>query len=140
MLVWWVYLCSKLNSKLLLLGRYAGFLAFSMYLGRLGGRYEIKTHGSVLCGPRSRCTTPVSILTARTKLNFRTCVALYCLDETRRFLLWTRPPPSVLHIPNLSKIASSVPEICDFKNWLSFFVFSSYFTSFRTLAKTAIKR
>ena len=28
-----------------------------------------------------------------------------------------------MHIPNLSEIASSVPEICDFKNWLSFFVF-----------------
>ena len=42
--------------------------------------------------------------------------ALCCLDETRRLT-------SALHIPNLSKIASSVPEICDFKNWLSFFVF-----------------
>ena len=37
--------------------------------------------------------------------------------------MWTFPPTSVLHIPNLSGIASSVPEICDFKNWLSFFVF-----------------
>ena len=52
-----------------------------------------------------------------------TSVALCCLDETRRFLLWTLPPPSALHIPNLSEIASSVREICDFKNWLSFFVF-----------------
>ena len=40
------------------------------------------------------------------------------------------PSTSVLHIPNLSEIASGVPEICDFKNWLSFFVFfSSYFSS-----------
>ena len=102
---------------------------------------NIKTHGSVSCGPRSRRVTPVSILTGR-KRNFRTSVALCCLDETRRFLLWTLPPPSALHIPNLSDIASSVPEICDFKNWLSFFVFfSSYFSSsFRTLTKTAIKR
>ena len=101
----------------------------------------IKTHGSVSCGPRSRRATPVSILTQR-KRNFRTSVALCCLDETRRFLLWTLPPPSALHIPNLSEIASSVPEICDFKNWLSFlvFFFSSYFySSFRTLTKTAIK-
>ena len=102
----------------------------------------IKTHGSVSCGPRSRRVTPVSILTGR-KRNFRTSVALCCLDQTRRFLLWTLPPPSALRIPNLSEIASSVPEICDFKNWLSFFVFfySSYFSfSFRTLTKTAIKR
>ena len=35
---------------------------------------------------------------------------------------------SALHIPNLSKIASSVPEICDFKNWLSFFVFFLFFS------------
>ena len=83
----------------------------------------IKTHGSVSCGPRSRRVTPVSILTGRTKRNFRTSVALYCLDERRRFLLWTCPPTSVLNISNLSKIASGVPEICDFKNWLSFFVF-----------------
>ena len=39
------------------------------------------------------------------------------------FLLWTFPPTAALHIPNLSEIASRVPEICDFKNWLSFFVF-----------------
>ena len=40
------------------------------------------------------------------------------------------------------EIASGVPEICDFKNWLSFFVFFSYYfsSSFRTLTKTAIKR
>ena len=57
------------------------------------------------------------------KRNFRTSVALCYLDETRRFLLWTLPPPSALHISNLSEIASSIPEICDFKNWLSFFGF-----------------
>ena len=51
---------------------------------------------------------------------FAPSVALCCLDETRRFSL---PPTSALHIPNLSEIASSVPEICDLKNWLSFFVF-----------------
>ena len=39
------------------------------------------------------------------------------------FLLWTLPPTSVLHIPNLSEIASGIPEICDFKIWLSFLVF-----------------
>ena len=85
---------------------------------------NIKTHGSVSCGPRSRRVTPVSILTVERKRNFRTSVALCCLDETRRFfLLWTLPLTSALHIPNLSEIASSVPEICDFKNSLSFFVF-----------------
>ena len=46
-----------------------------------------------------------------------------CLDETRRCLLWTLPPTSVLHIPNLSETASGVPEMCDFKNWFSFFIF-----------------
>ena len=30
---------------------------------------------------------------------------------------------SVLHIKNLSEIASCISEISDFKNWLSFFVF-----------------
>ena len=54
---------------------------------------------------------------------FRTSVALCFLDETIRFLLWTCPPTAALHIPNLSEIASRVPEICDFKNWLSFFGF-----------------
>ena len=75
------------------------------------------------------------------KRNFCTSVALCCLDETRQFLLWTLPPTSALHIPILSKIASSVPEICDFKNWLSFFVFFPSYLSFffRTLVKTAIK-
>ena len=82
----------------------------------------IKTHGSVSCNPRSWCATPMSILTGR-KRNFHTSVALCYLDETRRFLLWTHPPTSVLHIPNLSEIASSVPEICDFKSWLSCFIF-----------------
>ena len=44
--------------------------------------------------------------------------------ETRRFLLWTRAPTSVLHISNFSEITSSVPEICDFKfGFNSFFVF-----------------
>ena len=56
-----------------------------------------------------------------------TSVALYCLDETRRFLLWTLPPTSALHIPNLSEIASHVPEIFDFKNWLVSWFFFSYF-------------
>ena len=83
----------------------------------------IKTHGSVSCGPRSGRVTPVSILTGRKKRNLRTSVALCFLDETRRFLLWTCPPTAALYIPNLSEIASRVPEICDFKNWLSFLVF-----------------
>ena len=82
------------------------------------------------CGPRSRRVTPVSILTGRKKTHFRTSVALCCFDETRRFLLWTLPPTSALHIPNLSEIASRVPEICDFKNWLSFLVFVFLFSLF----------
>ena len=103
---------------------------------------KIKTHGSVSCGPRSRRATPWVYWQEERKRNFRTSVALCCLDETRQILLCTFPPTSVLHIPNLREIASGIPEICDFKNWLSFFVFfSSYFSSsFRTLTKTAIKR
>ena len=62
------------------------------------------------------------------------CAALTKQDD---ILLWTCLPTSVLHIQNFSEIASSVPEICDFKNWLSFFIFSS---SLCTLTKTAIKR
>ena len=83
----------------------------------------IETHGSVSCGPRSRRATPLSILTGRKKCNFRTSVVLCCLDETRRLLLWILPPTSALHNPNLSEIASSVLEICNFTNWLSFFIF-----------------
>ena len=45
------------------------------------------------------------------------------------------PPTSVLHIPNLNEIASRVPEICDFKNWLSFFVFF-FFLFFFLLSHT----
>ena len=99
-------------------------------------QFHIKTHGSVSCGPRSRRVTPVSILTGRKKCNFRTSVALCCLDETRRFLLWTFPLTSVLHIQNLSEIASSVPEICDFKNWLSFLVFCFFFLFFFLFSHT----
>ena len=73
------------------------------------------------CGPRSPLATPES--KKERKRNFRTSVALCCLDVTRRLLSWTLPPISALYIPNFSIIASSVPEICNFKNWLSFFVF-----------------
>ena len=63
------------------------------------------------------------------KAIFRTSVALCCLDETRRFLLWTLPPASVLHIPNLSEIASSVfPRYVTSKIGLvSSFVFFLFF-------------
>ena len=38
------------------------------------GPVGIKTHGSVLCGPRSQRATPVSILTGRTITQFlHTC-------------------------------------------------------------------
>ena len=89
----------------------------------------IKTHSSVSCGPRSRRATPVSILTGRTKTQFSHSVALCCLDETRRFLLWTRPPTSELHIPNLSEIASSVPRYATSKIGLvsSFFFLIIFF-------------
>ena len=82
----------------------------------------------VSCGPRSRRATPVSILIGRAKCNFRTSVALCCLDETRRVLLCTRSPTSVPHIPNLRELASGVPKICDFTNWLSFFLFFFLFS------------
>ena len=82
----------------------------------------IKTHGIVSCGPRSWRVTPVSILTGRKKTQFSHLRSSVLPDETKRFLLWTCPPIAALHIPNLSEIASRVPEICDFKNWLSFFV------------------
>ena len=63
------------------------------------------------------------------------------LDETRRFLLWTCPPTSVHHIPNLSEIASRVPEIWDFKNWLSFlgFFFFLFFFLFSHTYKNCYK-
>ena len=50
-------------------------------------------------------------------------------------MLWTIPPTSVLHIPNLSKIASCLPEICDFTNWFSFLVFC-FFLFFLLLSHT----
>ena len=99
----------------------ATFLVIHFYCMNLN--LAIKTHGSVSCGPRSRRITPVSILTGRKKTQIHTSVALCFLDETRQFLLWTCHPTSALHIPNLSKIASHVPEIFHFKNWLSYFIF-----------------
>ena len=85
--------------------------------------------------PRSQRATPVSALTGKTKTQFS---YLCCLDKTRRFLLWIRPPASVLHIPNLSEIAS---EICDFKNWLSFcfFFFFVFFFLFSHTYKNCYK-
>ena len=62
-----------------------------------------------------------------------------CLDKTRRILLWTLPLSSVLYILKLSKIASSVPEICDFKNWLSFFIFFLFFFPFSHTYKNCYK-
>ena len=98
-------------------------------------RYYIKTHGSVSRGQGNQHATPMSIFTGR-KRDFHTSVALCCLYETRQVLLWTHLPISVLHIPNLSEITSSVP---DFKNWLSFFgVFFLFFFLFSD-TKTAIK-
>ena len=50
--------------------------------------------------------------------------------------MWTFPPTAALHIPNLSEIALRVPEICGFKNWLSFFVFFFFFLFFFFLSRT----
>ena len=91
---------------------------------------------TVVVRPKKPARNTVNILIGKRECGYLTSVALCCLYETRRFLLWTCPLTSVLHIPNLSEITSSVPEICDFKNWLSFFVF---LLIFRTLTKTAIK-
>ena len=46
---------------------------------------QIKTHGSVSCGPRSRRATPVSILTGRTKTSFsHLCISVITyLIETK---------------------------------------------------------
>ena len=83
----------------------------------------IKTNSCVVRS-RSQHTIPVNILTGRKKMwlsHLRSSVLP--LQSKTFFLMWTRPPTSVLHIPNLSKIASSVSEIHDFKNWLSFLIF-----------------
>ena len=84
---------------------------------------QVSRHTVVCRAPKKPARNPVSILTGRKKRNFRTSVALCCLDETTRILLWILTPPLALHISNLSEITSSIPEICNFKNWLSFFVF-----------------
>ena len=69
-----------------------------------------------------------SILTKRKKTQF-SCIRSSVLPlQNETILLWTCPPPSVVHKPNLNKITSSIPKICDFKNWLSFFVFFFLFS------------
>ena len=82
--------------------------------------------------PKEPAHNTMSILT-RKKSQF-SCIRSSVLPlQNETILLWTCPPPSVVHKPNLNKIASSISKICDFKNWLSFFVFSSYFLFLKTI-------
>ena len=83
--------------------------------------------------PKEPARNTMSILTRRKKTQF-SCICSSVLPlQNETILLWTCPPPSVVHKPNLSKFASSIPKICDFKNWLSFFIFSSYFLFLKTI-------
>ena len=57
-------------------------IAHSMYALRwILKNINIKTHGSVLCSPRNRCATPMSILTGRTIMQ---------ISHTRNFVLLVR--------------------------------------------------
>jgi len=56
------------TSKFGKTGTFYGTL--NMFIIKFVASIIIKTHGSVSCGPRNRCTQPVSILTERTILQF----------------------------------------------------------------------
>ena len=72
---------------------------------------HIKTHGSVSCGPRSRRTTPVSILTGRTKTSFsHLCISVITYPIGTK-LLHSCPPARGVYIPNLKEIAPAISEI-----------------------------
>ena len=101
--------------------------------------YIIKTHGSVSCGPRSRRTTPVSILTGITKTSFsHICISVITyLIGTK---IGTQLPASQgsLHSKFEGNRSSHFRDTSCQSFVFFFFVFFSSSSSFRTLAKFAI--
>jgi len=82
---------------------------------------QIKTHGtSVSCGPRSRRTTPVSILTGRAIMRL-SCVCNFVLLVRNR-TIFAVEMPSTVNTPH-SKFQLNHARVWTSKNWLSFFVF-----------------
>ena len=104
---------------------------------------EIKTHGSVSCGPRSWRATPVSILTGRTKTSFsRICISVITYLIGTKFATQLPASQGSLH----SKFEGNRSSHFRDTSCQSFVFFSSFFfsssssssSSFRTLAKIAI--
>ena len=59
---------------------------------------SIKTHGSVSCGPRNRCATPVSILTGRTIMRFSRICTFVMLVRNRT--IFAVEMPSTVSTPH----------------------------------------
>ena len=101
---------------------------------------NIKTHGSVSCGPRSRQATPVSILTGRTKTSFsHLCISVITYPIGTKFATQLPASQGSLH----SKFEGNRSSHFRDTSSQSFVFFSSFFfpsssLSFRTLAKIAI--
>ena len=110
-----------------------------LYLGdHLSDWNQIKTHGSVSCGPRSRRATPVSILTGRTKTSFsHLCISVITYLIGTKFATQLPASQGSLH----SKFEGNRSSHFRDTSCQSFVFFSSFFfssSSFRTLAKIAI--
>jgi len=83
----------------------------------------IKTHGSVSCGPRSRHTTPASILTGRTIMQFSRMHNFVLLVQNWTVFAVQMPASvSTSHSKFQLNRARRFRDI-SFQNWLSFFVF-----------------
>ena len=73
----------------------------SMQFNGNSGCSKIKTHGSVSCGLRSQCATPVSILTGRTIMRF-SLICNFVMLVRNRMIFAVELPPSVPHISNFN--------------------------------------
>ena len=95
-----------------------------------------------MCGVAKKLAhNTVSILTGRKKLRFSHIRSFVLpLRNKAIFAVQTHPPTLVVHIPHSSKITSSIHKICNFKNWLSFFIFFlSFFFLFLHTYKNCYK-
>ena len=118
--------------------RPSGTMELSIYRGE----YNIKTHGSVSCGPRIRRATPVSILTGRTKTSFsHLCISMITYLIGTKFATQLPASQGNLHSKFEGNRSSHFRDTsCQSFVFLSSFFFSSYSSSssFRTLAKIAV--
>ena len=92
---------------------------------------QIKTHGSVSCGPRSRRATPVSILTGRTKTSFsHLCISVITYLIGTNFATQLPASQGSLH----SKFEGNRSSHFRDTSCQSFVFFSSFFFLLRLFA------